>query len=133
MKKKNPIIYEAPKKKIKKGHKEIADQLRALADQVEERRFIHPLEITFIHTTILPALEALLNHDLHFFAIVALGKTHVIQNWINTTNDRFVHEAASRFRAISMILTSTTIHNNEEDEEHINMESHSIINKETLN
>jgi len=68
------------------GKYQIVQELRRLADRIEEGESLNPNTERVLQSSLLPALDHLLNEDLDFFAVAAYGEDCLVQDWVNATN-----------------------------------------------
>jgi hypothetical protein len=95
---------------INPKQKELADHFRSLAAILEKHTALEEVELDLLEGSIIPALAGFLNKDLYFFAIIVLGNTVSIQNWLNTSAEEQLYEASGRFHAIAQTLAECAAH-----------------------
>jgi len=86
---------------------ELTVRLQQIVKRIPE---LPPGAQAFIERNILPALEAILNDDLAFLAIVALGENTTVQDWFHLDIEGVLYEASGRLQALSNALTTCAMH-----------------------
>jgi hypothetical protein len=98
---------------------DIALRLTEILDNLKD---LDPIISDFIENALLPTLEGIIDKNLSFATIIALGEETTIQDWIHTSNPSLIYESVGRLQAVANLLASCAIHseqgeaNSEEDE-----------------